>query len=142
MIAGQVADMNSEGTEANKEILDFIHTHKTGAILNSSIIAGAIVGGAKGEQLKALEDYAASIGLMFQVVDDILDVVGDEKKLGKKVGMDSEHNKMTYPYVYGLDKSYEKVDQLYKEAVDSLSIFGKEADFLRETANYLHKRNH
>ena len=77
---------------------------------------------------------------MFQVVDDILDVVSDEETLGKKVGMDLERNKMTYPYVYGLENSYKKVDELLEIALESMSGFGKEADFLRQLAVYLKDR--
>ena len=140
MIAGQVADMESEGKEPDGEILDFIHDNKTGAILRASVISGAMVAGAEGETLECLKRYARAIGLMFQVVDDILDVVSDSETLGKNVGMDAERNKMTYPYVYGLDQSYKKVDELLKEALDSLSGFGEEAAFLINLAVYLADR--
>ena len=140
MIAGQVMDMESEGKEPDGETLDFIHDNKTGAILRASVISGAIVGGADDDELNNLSEYARAIGLMFQVVDDILDVVSDEETLGKKVGMDHERNKMTYPYVYGLEKSYEKVDELLDISLKSLSGFGGEAEFLRELAVYLANR--
>ena len=140
MIAGQVMDMESEGKEPDGETLDFIHDNKTGAILRASVISGAIVGGADNDELTNLSEYARAIGLMFQVVDDILDVVSDEETLGKKVGMDHERNKMTYPYVYGLEKSYEKVDELLDISLKSLSGFGCEAEFLRELAVYLANR--
>lgn len=140
MIAGQVMDMESEGKEPDAQTLDFIHDNKTGAILRASVVSGAVVAGAKGEKLENLKKYARAIGLMFQVVDDILDVVSDSETLGKNVGMDQERNKMTYPYVYGLEESYRKVDELLKQALDSLESFGEEADFLRELAKYLAER--
>lgn len=140
MIAGQVMDMESEGKEPDKDTLDFIHDNKTGALLRGSVISGAVIGGGEGKVLDNLTSYAKAIGLMFQIVDDILDVVSDSKTLGKNVGMDAERNKMTYPYVYGLEQSYKKVDDLLNSALNSLKDFGDEADFLRRLAVYLSER--
>lgn len=140
MIAGQVMDMESEGKEPDSEVLDFIHDNKTGAILRASVVSGAVAAGADGEVLENLKKYARAIGLMFQVVDDILDVVSDSETLGKNVGMDAERNKMTYPYVYGLERSYEKVDELLEEALEALEGFGEKAEFLRNLAVYLANR--
>ncbi|WP_329385230.1 farnesyl diphosphate synthase [Anaerofustis butyriciformans] len=140
MVAGQVMDMISEGKEPNGETLNFIHDNKTGALLRACILSGAIIGGADEEKMESFKKYADSIGLMFQVVDDILDVVSDSETLGKNVGMDEERNKMTYPYVYGLEKSYEKVEQLLNIALESLSDFDESADFLRNLAVYLSSR--
>lgn len=140
MIAGQVMDMESEGKEPDKDTLDFIHDNKTGALLRVSVISGAVIGGGEGKVLDNLTSYAKAIGLMFQIVDDILDVVSDSKTLGKNVGMDAERNKMTYPYVYGLEQSYKKVDDLLDSALNSLKDFGDEADFLRRLAVYLSER--
>ncbi|WP_290776114.1 polyprenyl synthetase family protein [Anaerofustis sp.] len=140
MIAGQVMDMESEGKEPDKDTLDFIHDNKTGALLRGSVISGAVIGGGEGKILDNLTSYAKAIGLMFQIVDDILDVVSDSKTLGKNVGMDAERNKMTYPYVYGLEQSYKKVDDLLNSALNSLKDFGDEADFLRRLAVYLSER--
>ena len=140
MIAGQVMDMESEGKEPDSDVLDFIHDNKTGAILRASVVSGAVAAGADGEVLENLKKYARAIGLMFQVVDDILDVVSDSETLGKNVGMDAERNKMTYPYVYGLERSYEKVDELLEEALEALEGFGEKAEFLRNLAVYLANR--
>ena len=82
-------DMESEGKEPDKDTLDFIHDNKTGALLRGSVISGAVIGGGEGKILDNLTSYAKAIGLMFQIVDDILDVVSDSKTLGKNVGMDA-----------------------------------------------------
>lgn len=142
MIAGQVADIESEGEEPDKETLSFIHNHKTGALLRASVISGAMVGGASEDELDNLTKYAEAIGLMFQIRDDILDVVGDEKVLGKKTGADSEHGKMTYPYVYGLNASHKKIEELLEIALKNLETFGERGNFLRNLAKYLADRNY
>ncbi len=140
MIGGQVVDLESEGKKIDEKVLEFIHNKKTSALIEASIKAGAIIGNANEEQYKALCQYGNCIGLAFQVVDDILDVVGDEKKLGKKVGSDIENNKITYPVLYGIDKSKEIAKELIDKSIKSLDCFGEEANFLRELSRYLEKR--
>lgn len=140
MIGGQVVDILSEGKAPDEETLSYIHSHKTGALLKAAVTIGAIACGATKEELASLERYGDAIGLMFQIVDDILDEVGDSAALGKNVGMDKEHGKMTYPYVYGMEASYKKVRELYDEALTSLEPFGQKGEFLRALADYLVSR--
>ena len=140
MVAGQVMDMECEDKKPNKENLDFIHNNKTGAMLRASVLCAGFAAGFNDREKEALTKFAKAIGLMFQVVDDILDITGDSKTLGKNVGSDEENNKMTYPSVYGMEQSIKKVNELEKEALESLEIFGEKAEFLKELTKYLSKR--
>jgi geranylgeranyl diphosphate synthase type II len=140
MIGGQVVDILSEGKQVSPEVLDYIHRHKTGALFSCCIRSGAIMGGASDEQLSALTRFAENIGLAFQVVDDILDITGDEKKLGKKTGADKEKKKATYPALHGLAKARETADKLYEQALADLAPFGDSAQTLRSLARLLIQR--
>jgi geranylgeranyl diphosphate synthase type II len=140
MVGGQVQDILSENAEPDKETLSYIHTHKTGALIRASVRIGAILAGADNELLGALTSYGEKLGLAFQIIDDILDIKGDETVLGKPVGSDLENNKMTYPALYGLDASSERAGELIGEAIEALSPFSKKADTLREIARYVLKR--
>ncbi len=116
MAAGQTADIHPEKIEAeDSEKLLYIHRNKTGALIQASVRAGAILGGADEETLESFTVYAAKIGVAFQIVDDILDVVGDVESLGKNTGMDESLGKLTYPAIYGLEVSQQKA----KEATDT-----------------------
>ncbi|VAX19941.1 (2E,6E)-farnesyl diphosphate synthase [hydrothermal vent metagenome] len=139
-IGGQVVDLEMEGAEADIAGLEYIHTHKTGKLIVASIRGGAMLGGATGKQLKALTDYGKSIGLAFQVVDDILDVEGTAEQLGKNVGMDEKQNKMTYPSALGMDESKILAARLIDRAIDSLAIFGGDGAHLVELARYIASR--
>lgn len=140
MVSGQVVDIESEGKEINQETLEFMHRHKTGALITASVIAGAIIGGANQQQLSALGKFADNLGLAFQIKDDILDIEGDESKLGKKVGRDQKNDKSTFPKVYGLEKSKEMLKETTSNAINSLEIFKEENNFLIELSNYLVNR--
>ncbi len=140
MVSGQVMDMECENKSPNKENLDFIHTNKTGALLRASVLSAGFAAGFSKEEEVSLREFAYSIGLMFQVVDDILDVIGDSKELGKNIGSDEENNKMTYTSVYGMEESLRKVDELERSAFKSLEIFGEKGEFLKEFTKYLAKR--
>lgn len=140
MVAGQVADMENEGKQANAETLAFIHAHKTGALLTASVRIGAIYARATEAQLQALTTYAQRIGLAFQIVDDILDVVGEAEKLGKAVGADAAHSKLTYPVLYGLDESREKVRRLTDEAHQALQAVDLQSERLHQIADWLVQR--
>ncbi|MBF8982667.1 polyprenyl synthetase family protein [Lutibacter sp. B2] len=142
MIGGQVADLISENKSIDEKTLDFIHKNKTGALIISSIRTGAILGGATEKELNALSEYATNIGLGFQITDDILDIIGDEEKIGKKVGSDIQNNKATYPVLYGLDESMKKVQDLFNQSVESLKSFGQKSDFFINLADYLVKRDY
>lgn len=137
MIGGQVADIESENLHVDYATLEFIHTHKTGALFRASLRAGGILAGASEQQLSALTEFAEQLGLAFQITDDILDVIGDEEKLGKPIGSDEKNQKSTYPSIFGLDKSKKMAQEAVDKAVCSLGVFGKEAEPLRALAKYL-----
>ncbi len=137
MVAGQVQDMLSENKEPDAETLQFIHSYKTGALLRASVRIGPILYGSDPVVLDALTAYGNSIGLAFQVIDDILDIEGDTEEMGKTAGSDEKINKMTYPRFYGLPRSKEIAQKLIADAKSALTIFSSEADALREIADYL-----
>jgi geranylgeranyl diphosphate synthase type II len=145
MVGGQVQDMLSENATPDKDMLEYIHRHKTGALLASSVRLGGILAGAGKEDMSALSTYGWGIGLAFQIVDDILDVRGDQELLGKPVGSDEGKNKMTYPALYGIDTSMKKAEELIHEAVDVLSPLEARGCFvapLKEIAFYILRRSH
>jgi geranylgeranyl diphosphate synthase type II len=145
MVGGQVVDILSEDKEPDRDTLLYIHMHKTGALMASSVRLGGILADADEESIKALTGYGEALGLAFQIVDDILDVRGDEALLGKPVGSDEEKHKMTYPSLYGLDASMAKAEELMNEAVgalEPLSERGASTDALRGIAEYILRRTH
>lgn len=142
MIGGQVVDVESENKIIEKEKLDFIHMNKTASIMVGCMRAGAIIGGADEAKLKAITTYGKNIGLAFQIVDDILDIVGDESKLGKNVGSDIENNKSTYPSLLGLQKSKEIAENLIDEAKNSIKNLSNDAEFLDGLAEYIIAREY
>ncbi|MGM0471973.1 MAG: polyprenyl synthetase family protein, partial [Bacillota bacterium] len=118
-------------------------THKTGALLKSSVRVGAILGGANDDELAALTRYAEGIGLSFQIIDDILDIVGDQNKLGKEVGSDQGQKKATFPSLYGLDKSRQMANQEIQAAKEAVAIFSKQArEPLVKLADYIVQRTY
>lgn len=141
MIAGQVADLESERCRPDAERIRYIHSHKTGALIAASVRAGAIIGGAAENQLEALTKYGRSVGLCFQVVDDILDEEGESLLMGKDAGSDEKLQKLTYPKVFGLDESKKIAKTLSEEAVAHLAQFDSRADLLRFIATYVYKRS-
>ncbi len=141
MIGGQVADIQSEGKIINKVTLNYIHSHKTGALITASIRAGAIAAKTSEKNLKLLTHYGDKIGLAFQIIDDILDIEGTEKEIGKETGSDKKSGKATYPQCLGMDVSKKKADQLVKEALIILQNFGSRAELLREITKYITSRN-
>jgi geranylgeranyl diphosphate synthase type II len=140
MVGGQAVDIQSEGKEGDSSIVEFIHTHKTGALIAASVCSGAILGGAKEDQLKALSSYGENIGLAFQVADDILNVEGSSQEMGKSVGSDAQQGKITYPAVFGLKRSKEIQRALVDRALESLRFFEERANPLRHIARYIIKR--
>lgn len=134
MIGGQTADVEAE--EQSEALttgqLLFIHEHKTAALIQAAMMAGAILAGADEADVRAVENCAYNIGIAFQIQDDILDVVGDSKELGKTVGSDESNNKQTYVTVNGLEKSSDDVEKMSNEAVKILDSFDREHEFLRE----------
>ncbi len=143
MVGGQVADILAEGKAITKEELDYIHRHKTGALLKASVKIGAILAGANQAEIKALTEYAEEIGLAFQIVDDILDIEGDSEKLGKTAGSDLASDKATFPALYGLEEAKKLAKQKQEKAKEALEIFSNDkADLLAELADYIVERSY
>ncbi|KHS57229.1 MULTISPECIES: polyprenyl synthetase family protein [Terrisporobacter] len=141
MIGGQVVDVESENKIIDKDKLDFIHLNKTAAMIVGCMRAGAIIGGATEEELEKVTKYGKNIGLSFQIVDDILDITGDEEKLGKPIGSDIENHKSTYPSLLGLEKSREIARQLIEEGKSSIDGLSSEIDFLNQLGDYIISRD-
>lgn len=143
MVGGQVADMEGEQGLTDLQRLRYIHEHKTADLIVFSLKAGGRIAAATSAQLKALETYGRALGLAFQIQDDILDLVGDEAKLGKKTQSDVKQGKVTYPYFLGMEASRAEVDRLTrsaKEVVTGGSIPNPER--LLDIADYLLSRDH
>jgi geranylgeranyl diphosphate synthase, type II len=141
MVGGQVVDMESEGKhEIDLATVQYIHTHKTGALIKASVKAGAILGGADAAELAALTRYGEAVGLAFQIADDILDIEGTTEEIGKDAGSDEARGKATYPAVIGLTDSKLRAVELVEMALESLTGFDHRADPLREIATYIVKR--
>jgi geranylgeranyl diphosphate synthase, type II len=142
MVGGQVVDIESEGKEVDLPTLQYIHTHKTGALILVSVQTGARLGGAEGEILKAYTQYGERVGLAFQIADDVLDVVGKSEVMGKSAGSDLPKRKATYPALLGVEESKKRAWELIDLAVEALNLFGPEADPLREIARFIVARNY
>ncbi len=143
MAGGQAIDLASVGKYLNIAELETMHIHKTGALIRTCIQFAALsADDLSDDKAQALDAYAKAIGLSFQVQDDILDVIGDTATLGKPQGSDMQHNKPTFPSIIGLDASREKTAILHERALQSLSIFGEEADILRYISSWFVERTH
>jgi geranylgeranyl diphosphate synthase type II len=142
IIGGQVLDLEAENREVELQALQRIHQLKTGRLFEASLRFPAIVLGASGSELEALTRYARAFGVAFQIVDDILDIVGDERKLGKPIGSDSASCKATYPSLMGLEASRQEAAQAVEQAVKALVPFGERAGFFRQLANFVLDRDH
>lgn len=140
MVAGQVADIESEGKMCSRDLLDYIHLNKTAALLTSAVKAGAYLGGADSQKLANLSDYAECIGLAFQIADDILDICGDEALMGKPAGKDRKHSKCTYPSVYGLPEARKRLLELTDKAITVMEPYYDEAEFFTTLATELANR--
>lgn len=138
MVGGQVMDVLYDGAEGSKSILDYIHMHKTTALIRASVRVGAIMAEAKRKELKQLTKYGECVGLAFQIVDDILDFEGDEETVGKRLRKDK--GKQTYVKHYGITTSKLKVEKLIEEAVSSVSFLGEKGEILRDIAIYIGRR--
>ena len=142
LVGGQVLDLESEGkSDVTAETLSFIHTHKTGALLEASVVSGAILANASEEDITRLSNYAQNIGLAFQIIDDILDITATDEQLGKTAGKDLKAEKATYPSLWGLEKSQAKAQELVDSALAQLSIYGAKAEPLRAIAEYIVTRD-
>ena len=137
LVGGQVVDIESEGKKVDLPTLQYIHTHKTGALIRVSVRAGAKLAGVQEERLKAFTRYGERVGLAFQIADDILNVEGNVSLLGKQTGSDLSRGKATYPLLFGLEESKRKSKELVELSIDALAPFGSEADPLREIAQFV-----
>ena len=140
MVVGQVVDMVSEGKEISPQTLEFMHRNKTGALIEACVVCGGLLGGGSPEQIEALRVYGANVGLAFQIADDVLDVEGEQEKIGKTVGSDVRKKKSTYPSIFGLEKSRDLALQAVGDAINALRGFGSEADPLRALARFIAER--
>ena len=140
MIGGQVVDIESEHKKPDAETLLYIHRSKTAALITASVVSGGIYGRATDEQVKQLRCYGQSIGLAFQIVDDILDVTQTSEQLGKTAGKDLASEKATYPALFGLDESRKRAAELLTSACDALKGFGSRAETLETIARFLIER--
>lgn len=140
MVLGQAIDLAAVDKALNLAQLENMHRHKTGALIRASVSMGATALGATKTQLKALDIYAAAIGLAFQVQDDILDVVADTETLGKQQGADIARNKPTYVALLGLEGARAKAQELHQQALTALESFGTNANYLRELSAYIIER--
>ena len=140
MVAGQVADLEHEHKEVTEEILSFIHMNKTAAFIKSCVMAGAYLGGADSATQDNLRVYGESLGLAFQIVDDIMDVIGTKESRGKDVGGDAEAEKATYPALFGIEKSMEYAHKLIDRARTSIAEYSNEAKVLENVLQYLEEQ--
>ena len=140
MIGGQVADLEAEGKPLEENRLHYIHRSKTGALIRGAVRLGAIYAGAPKDEYEALSRYGEHIGLAFQIVDDVLDVVSTSKTLGKTVGKDAVQQKATFPALYGVDESRKRAMEHFTLACDALGPFGDRALRLRQIADKIVNR--
>jgi geranylgeranyl diphosphate synthase type II len=143
LVGGQVMDLESEGKpDISADTLTFIHTHKTGALLETSVLTGAILGGARDQDLLKLSQYSQNIGLAFQIIDDILDITATAEELGKTAGKDLQAQKATYPSIWGIEASKIQAQELVDDAIAQLTGYGEKAEPLRAIASYIINRKH
>jgi geranylgeranyl diphosphate synthase type II len=142
MVGGQVVDMESEGKDIDFPTLEYIHTHKTGALIRASVRIGALYARAGKRHFTALTHYGEMVGLAFQIADDILDITGKQEEIGKDVGSDIKKGKKTFPSFYGLAESRRRAVEVVDKAIIALKDFDRKADPLRELAKYIINRVH
>jgi len=140
MVGGQVLDVESEGKTVDLTALNHIHSRKTGAMIRAAVREGGILAGADERRLQALSEYGSSLGLAFQIADDILDVEGDRELLGKKTGADVARRKAAFPALVGLDASKKKARELVEKALEAIASFDGKADPLRWIAEFVVER--
>jgi geranylgeranyl diphosphate synthase, type II len=142
LVGGQVVDLECEGkTDTSLETLNFIHNHKTAALLEASVVCGGILAGASPENIQSLSRYSQNIGLAFQIIDDILDITSTQEKLGKSVGKDLKAQKVTYPSLWGIEDSRQKANKLIEEACEELKPYGEKAQPLIALAHFITSRD-
>lgn len=143
MVGGQQADLEAESNpEITLEQLEAIHRRKTGAMLCAALRMGGRIGGADPQTLRSLTIYGESVGLAFQIADDLLDVLGQQDKMGKGVRKDADHGKQTYPALLGVDESRRRADQLIERACDAVATLAERSHYLTALARYIIERDH
>jgi len=142
MVAGQMADIHASGTSLPAAALEDMHIKKTGALIRASVLMGSAGNQASSADLKALEQYARNLGLAFQVKDDLLDVTGETRRLGKQTGADQHLDKQTYVSLYGIAKAEAILTELHTKAIEQLHMIGPEVDLLSEIADLTVGRDH
>jgi geranylgeranyl diphosphate synthase type II len=140
MIGGQVVDLEAEHQKPDAATLEYIHRSKTAALITASVVSGGIYAGANDADVEQLRIFGKSIGLAFQIVDDILDVTQTSEQLGKTAGKDTAAEKATYPALFGIDESVRRADELIQQAAGALQSFGQRAETLKALAGYLVER--
>ena len=140
MVGGQVVDITYEGKDPDLTVVEYIHRHKTGALIAASVTAGTILADGTEEEVRAINRYGQEIGLVFQIADDILNIEGSEDVLGKGTGSDQERGKITYPSVFGISESKHIQKRLVDQAIEFLNKFDQRAEPLRDLARYIIKR--
>ncbi|MDO4170894.1 MAG: polyprenyl synthetase family protein [Lachnospiraceae bacterium] len=141
MLGGQVVDVEMEGQPLSLDEIEFIHKKKTAALIEASMMIGAILAGASEEQVQTIKEISRKVGVAFQIQDDILDVIGSEEELGKPIGSDEKNQKTTYVSLMGIDQAKAEVEELSEEAKSQLSLFIGEDKFLMDLITYLIDRD-
>ncbi|MBU2512461.1 polyprenyl synthetase family protein [bacterium] len=142
MVSGQVADIDNLNADNPAQKLKFIHSHKTGALITASIQIGAILADFSEENYNLLTKFGEEIGKCFQIQDDILDETGDRTRLGKTPGSDTRNNTLTYPKIYGLEKSVSLANESFKQALEYLGKINRDLSRLHQLAEFVLKRDH
>jgi geranylgeranyl diphosphate synthase type II len=140
MIGGQVVDLEAEHQKPSLETLEYIHRSKTAALIAASVVSGGLYAGADENAIQSLREFGRSIGLAFQIVDDVLDVTQTSEQLGKTAGKDTASEKVTYPALFGVEESLKKADALVATALASLDSFGQRGEILKSLAHFLVER--
>ena len=140
LIAGQVVDIESEEKSVSPKTINFIHQNKTAKLITAAVRFGTILTEASEEDLQRITEFGETIGLLFQIVDDILDVEGSIQKLGKQTGLDAKRGKATYPHIFGLENAKKKAKELKQKAQKIISFYGSKSEFLYKICNYIATR--
>ncbi len=140
MVSGQQLDLDAEGKPLSVDEIEQIHGQKTGALISAAAKAGAIIGGASNNELSAIENYAAKLGLLFQITDDLLDVTQESETLGKTAGKDAAAEKATYPSLYGVERSQAIANTILDEVCDALLPIANDSTLLIQLAEFVLRR--
>lgn len=141
MLGGQMADVEAEGKEIDLAMLSYIHSHKTGALIRGSVRIGAILADADTDRLGLITHYGEKIGLAFQIIDDILDIIGEQEKLGKQIGSDSKNSKATYPALVGLDLARSEARRLIDESIELSRQISADGEYFAMIARFIGQRD-